>query len=76
MSAPTPPSEGGKSLSSHIQEKVLSKVLQTVVPSDYDIQKYAEAEKGAEKCDKMRIRHRPPFSLTLMSGNFRRFNAR
>ena len=72
MSAPTPPSEGGKSLSTHIQEKMLSKVLQTVVPCDYDLQKYAEAEKG----DKMKIKYRPPFSLTLMSGNFRRFNAR
>ena len=76
MGAPTPPPQGGKSLSSHIQDKVLSKVLQTMVPSDFDLQKYAEAEKGSDKRDKMRIKHRPPFSLTLMSGNFRRFNAR
>ena len=56
-----------------IQDKVFSKMLQTVVPSDYDIQKYAEM---SEKGDRRKDKDRPQFSLTLMSGNFRRFNAR
>ncbi|KAF8443427.1 Peroxin/Dysferlin domain-containing protein [Terfezia claveryi] len=81
MSTATPPAEGGggggggggRSLSGAIQERVFSKVLQTVVPSDYDIQKYAEM---SEKGDRRKDKDRPQFSLTLMSGNFRRFNAR
>ena len=77
MSAATPLADdgggGGKSLAGAIQDKVFSKMLQTVVPSDYDIQKYAEM---SEKGDRRKDKDRPQFSLTLMSGNFRRFNAR
>lgn len=73
MSVSSPPLEGGKTFSGHIQDKLFSKVLQTVVPSDYDIHKYAEM---SEKGDKRKDKDRPQFSLTLMSGNFRKFNAR
>ena len=52
---------------------MFSKVLQSVVPGDYDLHKYADM---SEKGDLRKDKDRPPFSLTLMSGNFRKFNAR
>ncbi|KAL7271830.1 Peroxisome size and maintenance regulator [Rhizina undulata] len=52
-----------------LQERLLTKVLQQMLPSDYSLEKYAEMK------DKRKDKDRPPFSLTLMSHNFRRFNA-
>lgn len=63
-------SENGDSSGNRIQDKIFAKLLQQMIPSDYDIQRM---EKNAEA---RRDKDRPQFSLTLMSGNFRRFNAR
>ncbi|CAZ81703.1 unnamed protein product [Tuber melanosporum] len=53
-----------------LQDRILSKVLQQMLPSDYSVEDYQEPR------DKRKDKDRPQFSLTLMSGNFRKFNAR
>ncbi|KAI5777222.1 integral peroxisomal membrane peroxin-domain-containing protein [Geopyxis carbonaria] len=58
------------SMSSSIQDRLFSRVLQSVLPSDYQIDDYATMK------NKRKDKDRPPFSLALMSNNFRRFNAR
>lgn len=71
MSVPSSePSSADKTFSGQLQDRMFAKVLQQIVPSDYSLEKYAEMT------DKRRDKDRPQFSLTLMSGNFRRFNAR
>jgi len=52
------------------QERILSKALQQMLPSDYSVEDYQEPR------DKRKDKDRPQFSLALMSGNFRKFNAR
>ncbi len=68
--SPSSPSPS-PSMSSNIQERLFSRVLQQVLPSDYAVEDYKVMSK-----DKQKDTTRPPFSLTLMSTNFRRFNAR
>ena len=60
----------GQQAPEKLQDRVFAKVLQQMVPSDYSVEKYAEMT------DKRKDKDRPQFSLTTMSGNFRRFNAR
>ncbi|KAI5811391.1 integral peroxisomal membrane peroxin-domain-containing protein [Peziza echinospora] len=70
MSSSTDGQTPDKGLAGNLQDRVFAKVLQQMVPSDYSVEKYAEMT------DKRKDKDRPQFSLTLMSGNFRRFNAR
>lgn len=65
-SAPPTPMAGSGS----IQDRLFSRVLQQVLPSDYPLEDYADMR------DKRKDTDRPGFSLTLMSNNFRRFNSR
>lgn len=53
-----------------LQERVFSKLLQQMLPTDYSVEDYQESR------DKRRDKDRPQISLTVMSSNFRRFNAR
>ena len=57
--------------STTLQDRLFSKLLQGVLPSDYNPEEYGVADKHKRK-----EAGRPPFSLSLMSANFRRFNAR
>jgi hypothetical protein len=61
---------GGGFLSTSIQDRVLSKMLQSIIPSDYPIEEYASMK------DKRKDHSRPPFSVSHTTNNFRRFNAR
>ena len=57
-----------KSMTSSIQERVFTRMLQTVLPSGDD-------DFNGDDNDPM-YAERPAFSLTIMSQNFRRFNSR
>ncbi|KAF8476214.1 integral peroxisomal membrane peroxin-domain-containing protein [Kalaharituber pfeilii] len=70
MSSPASQLAGDKSLSGQLQDRTFAKILQQIIPSDYNLEKYAEMT------DKRKDIDRPQLSLTLMSANFRRFNAR
>ncbi|KAF8467326.1 Peroxin/Dysferlin domain-containing protein [Kalaharituber pfeilii] len=61
---------GGKSFPGQLQDRAFAKILQQIIPSDYNLEKYAEMT------DKRKDIDRPQLSLMLMSANFRRFNAR
>lgn len=61
---------GGGGGSSGLQERIFAKLMQQMLPSDYSLENYTEPR------DRRRDKNRPQFSLTTMSSNFRRFNAR
>lgn len=63
-------SNSGSGSSSGLQERIFSKLMQQMLPSDYTLESYSEPR------DRRRDKDRPQFSLTTMSSNFRRFNAR
>lgn len=63
-------SSGGAGGSSGLQERILAKLMQQMLPSDYTLESYSEPR------DRRRDKNRPQFALTTMSGNFRKFNAR
>lgn len=56
--------------SSGLQERIFAKLMHQMLPSDYTLENYSEPR------DRRRDKNRPQFSLTTMSSNFRRFNAR
>jgi hypothetical protein len=53
-----------------LQERIFAKLMQQMLPSDSTWESYSDTR------DKRRDKDRPQFSLTTMSSNFRRFNAR
>ncbi|RPB12195.1 hypothetical protein P167DRAFT_168432 [Morchella conica CCBAS932] len=61
--------EGGHGASG-LQERIFAKLMQQMLPSDYTWESYSDTR------DKRKDKDRPQFSLTTMSSNFRRFNAR
>ncbi|KAA8912021.1 integral peroxisomal membrane peroxin-domain-containing protein [Sphaerosporella brunnea] len=70
-----PESNSNTSMSTSIQERVFQRMLQSVLPSDFALQEEDGSTPGA-KDPRPDTRERPPFSLTTMSQNFRRFNSR
>ncbi|KAJ5888148.1 hypothetical protein N7495_008189 [Penicillium taxi] len=54
-----------------IQDRLFTKLLQQVIPSDNDEDERTTGNKAFETTTK-----KPPFSLPTMANNFRRFNAR
>lgn len=63
-------SGGGAGSSLGMQERILAKLMQQMLPSDYTLESYSEPR------DRRRDKNRPQFALTTMSSNFRKFNAR
>ncbi|OKL63321.1 hypothetical protein UA08_01738 [Talaromyces atroroseus] len=55
-----------------IQDRLFARLLQQVIPTEEEGE---DGDHGADNTDK-RSSKRPPFSLPLMTNNFRRFNAR
>lgn len=66
---PSDEDQGVPSGSKGLQDRIFARMLQQVLPSDYQLEDYPSG-KNKRKAD------RPPFSLAQMSANFRRFNAR
>ncbi|TGZ84828.1 integral peroxisomal membrane peroxin [Ascodesmis nigricans] len=70
LSSENDPPGAASSASRTLQDRIFSRVLQGMLPSDYPYDEYPTPGKNKRKAD------RAPFSLATMSTNFNKFNAR